>query len=109
MAVYDDKDCKGCGESFTPKRWTEDFCCTKCRKCFNNLRATRGALLYDAFMQHRYNRKAATAAGVDHTFVCRIGEMFHAEDVANGTTSFRSLKDIKADHACKINARVGRV
>jgi hypothetical protein len=49
--------CTECGTEFTPGRKNEHFCSTACRKAFNNRRAVRGAILYDAVMAKRYDRK----------------------------------------------------
>jgi len=42
----------------------QEFCCTACRKAFNNRRAVRGAELHDLFMAHRFARDEATELGV---------------------------------------------
>jgi hypothetical protein len=63
--------------------------------------------MYDAFMNLRYDRKAAKAAGIDYTFFCRIGEMFHDED--EGKRTFRKSNEVVEDHGCVVSARRGRI
>lgn len=48
--------CQECEAEFNPKRADQHFCSTKCRKDFNNRRAMRGALLYDAVYAWRTER-----------------------------------------------------
>jgi hypothetical protein len=99
--------CRECGTKYVAKKSSSKFCSTGCRKTFNNRRAQRGALLYDAFMGLRYDRKAAKAAGVDYTFICRIGEMFNDED--KGRQTYRPVADVVADYGAAINGRRARI
>jgi hypothetical protein len=48
------KTCDECAEEFTSKKREARFCCTACRKTYNNRRAVRGAELYDLMMACRY-------------------------------------------------------
>jgi hypothetical protein len=80
MSANHNRTCRECGDLFLALKSHAAFCSTKCRKTWNNRRATRGAQLYDAVMAMRYDRKAAAAAGIDWTFVSRMVEMFNAED-----------------------------
>tara|TARA_Y100001001_G_C7844625_1_gene251874 strand:+ start:140 stop:451 length:312 start_codon:yes stop_codon:yes gene_type:complete len=96
-------NCAECDTTFAPKKASSRFCSSPCRKTWNNRRATRGAQLYDAFMSLRYDRAGAEAAGLDYKFVCRMGEMFHAEDA--GRKSFRDVEDVMGEVACEVNAR----
>ena len=101
------RTCQECGQKYVSKKASSKFCSTPCRKAFNNLRAQRGALMYDTFMNLRYNRKAAKAAGIDYTLMCRIGEMFNAEDA--GKRTYRPASEVVADKGALINSRVGRI
>jgi hypothetical protein len=101
-------ECVECGISYPAKKKPSKFCSTPCRKSWNNRRATRGALLYDTFMAMRYDRAAASAAGIDYRFLCRVGEMFHNEDKDAGRTSFRSVTEVSQERDCQVNARVYR-
>ena len=77
-------------------------------KDFNNRRAQRGAQLYDAFMAMRYDRKKADELGIDWKLVCRMGEMFRAEDQAAGRSkSWRKSCDFMHENSAKINGRRG--
>ena len=102
------RKCGECGIGYPTKKKPSKFCSTSCRKSWNNRRATRGALLYDAFMGMRYDRAAAAKAGIDYKFLCRVGEMFHNEDHEAGHTSFRPVSEITQERACQVNARVYR-
>ena len=101
------RTCQECGDKYVSKKASSKFCSTSCRKTFNNRRAQRGALLYDAFMALRYDRKAAKAAGVDYTFICRIGEMFNDED--QGKRTYRPAKEMMEEKGCLISSRRGRI
>jgi hypothetical protein len=105
------RECDECFSIYTAKKDTSKFCCTKCRKTFNNRRAQRGALLYDALMAVRYDREAATQAGIDWNFICRIGELYHGQDLREGRRhgTHRSPRDVKDDFGCQVNARSGRI
>jgi len=104
--------CRECAEPFMGLKRHAAFCSTGCRKAWNNRRATRGALMYDAVMSMRFDRAAAKEAGVDWTMVCRLAEMFNNEDKVAGPhgKSFRRAAEIVEEHGCEINARrCGRV
>lgn len=55
------RECWECGTAFKPVRHTQHFCCSQCRRDFNNRRAERGAELYDLFMTMRFDRERAAA------------------------------------------------
>lgn len=101
------RTCQECGDKYVAKKPSSKFCSTGCRKIFNNRRAQRGALLYDAFMSLRYDREAAKAAGIDYTFLCRIGEMFSHED--RGKRTFRPAAEVMEASGCVVNGRRGRI
>lgn len=68
------------------------FCCHAHRKAFNNRRSMRGAQMYDLFMAMRYDRQAASDAGV-WGYICRMAEQWHDEDVAAGRASFGDWRE----------------
>lgn len=106
MSTY---TCMSCGTEFSATKPAR-FCSTPCRKSFNNTRMQRGALLYDAMMAMRYDRKRAADLGVDWKFVCRIAEMFHAQDEAKGQAqSWRPTREMKEEFGAVVNARRGRI
>ena len=70
--------CRECGNEFESPRESQ-FCGTKCRKAFNNRRATRGAVLYDMMMEHRYNRASGDASEVRGAMYALVAE-WRAED-----------------------------
>lgn len=51
--------CLECGADLGSDRATAVFCCTPCRKTWNNRRMQRGAELYDLFMAFRFERPLA--------------------------------------------------
>lgn len=103
------RTCTECGITFTAKKAHAEFCSTNCRKAFNNRRAMRGAQLYDAMMNMRYDRAAAKDEDIDYTFLCRMAEMFHREDEQQrrGRRSFRTARAVKDDLGAVVNARHG--
>ena len=101
------RTCQECGVNYVAKKTSSKFCSTGCRKIFNNRRAQRGALLYDAFMSLRYDRAAAKEVGIDYTFICRIGEMFNDED--KGKRTFRPAAEVMEERGCVVNGRRGRI
>jgi predicted nucleic acid-binding Zn ribbon protein len=104
------KHCIECAAVFQAKKADARFCSTGCRKEFNNRRMTRGAMLYDAFMAMRYDRKAAEAHGVDYTFVCRIAEMFRADDEKRTQKqTWRPTREFVEENAAMINSRRGAI
>jgi hypothetical protein len=110
MSANNNRTCRECGDLFLALKSHAAFCSTKCRKTWNNRRATRGAQLYDAVMAMRYDRKSAAAAGIDWTFVSRMAEMFNAEDQGDtgaSGRSFRSAAETKHEIGCMVNARHG--
>lgn len=56
-----DRTCLWCGQAYLSPAPEAEFCGQPCRKAFNNLRAMRGAELYDLFMALRHDRAVATA------------------------------------------------
>lgn len=69
--------CSECGNPFRSRQPTATFCGTHCRKAFNNRRATRGAMLYDLFMQQRQCRKDDR----NHwSIMCRLEQHWVADD-----------------------------
>lgn len=63
------------------------FCGAECRRKFNNRRATRGALLYDAMMVRVENPKAAEANALDGARVEALLLSWRDEDTKAGRTT----------------------
>ncbi len=67
-------------------------------------------MMYDAMMAMRYDRKNAKDQGVDYTFLCRIAEMFHAEDQQAGRgQTWKPTADMMDEYGTLVNARRGRI
>lgn len=85
--------CRECGNAYEAKSARAKFCSTSHEKAFNNRRMTRGALLYDLFMESRYEKNA------DATYIRsvyqRVGMRFRDEDKAQrgARKSWLSLSD----------------
>ena len=80
------KHCLQCGAdlpAYSGKGQRAKHCSTACRKAFNNLRATRGALLYDLFMASRFERGAADQAGL-RSVMSRLASEWRDDDKAAG-------------------------
>lgn len=100
------RTCRECGEPFMGLKRHAAFCSTKCRKTWNNRRAVRGALLYDAFMAMRYERGLAKKLGLTYTFICRLGEMWsNAPDNPAGR-SYRAPGEVMAETSAMVNSRM---
>lgn len=69
--------CRECGHLIASADRPRDFCCTACRRKFNNRRMLRGAVLYDALMELRFDRKRATGT---LSLLCRMASVYRAED-----------------------------
>lgn len=71
-----------CAECGAPcKRAGSKFCSPSCRDAFHRRRRVRGAMLYDLWMEHRFNRKAAADS---HTLAVmgNLARAFRDSDVA---------------------------
>ncbi len=92
-----DRTCLWCGQAYLSPAPEAEFCGQPCRKAFNNLRAMRGAELYDLFMALRHDRAVATAFKVWRC-LNRLAAGFRAEDVAqrDGRRSWRHPRVILA-------------
>lgn len=55
------RTCRECGSAFVGPRKAV-FCAAECRTTFINRRSQRGAVLYDIYMAHRFERTAAGKA-----------------------------------------------
>lgn len=87
--------CLECGEPFVARDHEAHFCCTACRKAFNNRRAVRGAELYDLYMAHRFERAEAQASGVFKA-INRLASDWRAQDRREraGRKSWRPFRRI---------------
>jgi hypothetical protein len=87
--------CRECGKPFTvPARGKRKvFCMVPCEKRFNNRRMRRGALIYDMFMEGRFNR--AESEKTMRSVMSRIAMRFRDEDKAEreGRVSWGEVGD----------------
>lgn len=96
MADYKRK-CVECRSEFRARQYNADFCCTKCRKDFNNRRATRGAALYDLLMIEAVDPKAFEKQRLDGRVSAMVAA-FIAEDAAKQIArSYKRPGDVQAD------------
>jgi len=91
MILTKPRTCRECQKPLEKTmKANSEFCCTACRVGWRNRRMSRGADLYDLFMNMRYNRDAAKEAGV-WTEMCRLAEQWNDEDkAADRQTFFRA-------------------
>lgn len=97
--------CRECGLPLPEgARLSADFCPERkgqnslpCRVAWRNRRMSRGADLYDFFMNMRYNRAQAGVFGL-WKMACRMAQDWHDEDVAAGRKSFYGPKEIVERH-----------
>lgn len=81
------KECRWCGGQLymkptglaTHNGTVPEFCSADCRKMANNLRAMRGAQLYDLFMAMRYERDLAADLAL-WSNVCKLAQKWRMED-----------------------------
>ena len=87
--------CLECGAMIV----VQGFCCTECRKTWNNRRAVRGAQLYDLFMAARFDRPVAKALKV-WRYLAHFASQFREEDRIEraGRRSWRDPAEIIARH-----------
>lgn len=72
------RTCLECG---APTATRASFCSIGCRRRWNNRRKVRGAVLYDLYMAHRYDRPIAEALQA-LSLINRLVSTFRAEDNA---------------------------
>lgn len=70
-------ECRECGGRFEANSITQVFCSGICRSRYDHRRIDRGKILYDIFMELRYNRGSATGLW---SIMCRLAEMWRNED-----------------------------
>ena len=88
--------CLECGKSLEAmQRLSAAFCCTACRRAWNNRRMVRGAELFDLYMAQRYERGAAQAAQV-MTLISRLAATYRAEDERDrdGRRSWQTIRAV---------------
>lgn len=98
------QSCRECGSPSSGQ-----FCATACKTAWNNRRRTRGAVLYDFFMAHRFERDATADARL-WTLMCRLGTDWVAEDhnERGGRPSWRDHRKVLAERP-QLKAQIGRV
>lgn len=93
--------CRECGSEVVQSRKgpTSDFCSVKCRQAWKNRRMQRGAMLYDAIMNWRFNRKNGNDKAAWQA-ITRMAATFNQEDKdqRDGRRSYRPLKDVLQDN-----------
>lgn len=72
-------ECLECGKPAISTAVNAEFCCSPCRKAWNNRRLVRGAELYDFMMVLRFDRGRAKALRL-WTMLCRLVAIFREED-----------------------------
>lgn len=72
-------ECLECGKAAVSTAVNAEFCCSACRKAWNNRRLVRGAELYDFMMVLRFDRGRAKALRL-WTLMCRLVALFRDED-----------------------------
>jgi hypothetical protein len=102
------RTCRECGERFSSKRASGEFCSPLCRRNFGNRRLLRGAAFYDLVMAIRFDRDAAEADGA-WSLLCRMAAAFRAEDDAEraGRKSWDSTAKVRARNLSIIAKLVG--
>lgn len=98
-ALQSGRPCRECGKPFSAKRDTREFCDASCRRIWNNRRATRGAILFDAVMAWRFQRDAFEAAG-GRKLLGQLASAFRAQDERDrgGRRSWDELCKTKQRH-----------
>lgn len=69
--------CRECATNVEPTTRNQVFCSQICNTMWTKRRQKRGLMLYDTFMELRYNR---AGAGGLWTLMCRLAEEWRAED-----------------------------
>jgi hypothetical protein len=104
MTIYK-KTCDECQTPFTAKKREARFCCSPCRKAYNNRRAVRGAELYDLMMCCRYDRDYAYKIKLPSLLARRCSE-WNCEDKRKGVRSWQRPMDWVRDNASRLRAIV---
>lgn len=89
--------CLECHGSYTSRQFSSDFCCTACRRTFNNRRAQRGAALYDLIMIEATDPEAFQKARLDGTVEAMVSEFVAEDKEAGRKRSHKSLTDVRSD------------
>lgn len=69
--------CRECGARYEANSVTQVFCTGICRTRYDHRRIDRGKVLYDIFMELRYNRGGAVGLW---SIMCRLAEQWRNED-----------------------------
>lgn len=88
--------CQECDKAAMATRPETCFCSQACRTSFTNRRRDRGAVLYDLFMAHRYDRDRAKEQEL-FKLMCRAAEDFHRQDKEDGRRSWVKFEKLAAD------------
>lgn len=93
------RECLECGRPLDPSRRTQQFCPgSDCRRAWHNRRQMRGAILYDFYMAHRFQRAEATEAGLLQKINRQVSE-WRIEDREKraGRRSWRLISEALGD------------
>lgn len=69
--------CRECAGRYVANSATQIFCSGICRSRYDARRIERGKVLYDIFMELRYNRRSISGLW---SVMCRFGEIWREED-----------------------------
>lgn len=105
-AIENDKgtECRECGSLADGQ-----FCGPDCKITWNNRRRQRGAVLYDLFMAHRFERDASAKNNL-WTLLCRQATDWRTEDLKErgGRRSWRRHEKVLAERP-QLKAQLGKV
>lgn len=94
MAGYK-KTCDECHVGFVAKKKEARFCCSPCRKTYNNRRAIRGAELYDLMMCCRYDREYAYRVKLPSLIARRCSEWRNEDKDGGGKSWIRPIQWVR--------------
>ena len=84
--------CQECGHPIEKRLAWRRFCNAYCRKAWNNRRATRGAQLYDVFMNMRHERATAKLLRF-WSLACAMATAWKHEDREAGRRSYNTPEE----------------
>jgi hypothetical protein len=102
MTVYR-KTCDECHIAFTSQKREARFCGGLCRKKYNNLRAIRGAELYDLMMCCRYDREYAYKTKLPSLMARRCSE-WHNQDKEREVRSWQRPMNWVRDNCARLKS-----
>lgn len=91
-----DRICRECGTALAGRDRRAQFCGPACRKAHNNRRMTRGAVLYDFLMEHRFNRNATDANELRNLLYGLVSEYREQDQAAGRPCSWSDPREFLA-------------